>query len=436
MADNMDLEDAEAPPSIDPSREVVAELDIYVAGPGTLGVRPEAQGYVLQFPQRPLDRPYADPARVQLKNTVKRMQWDIPLATGGPNYNPDADPSIRQRQFTLQSSRVDPGMQGLAVGLRRGNAVYLIPVAEVLQMRHSPAYLDAAKEKAEAEEEAGGSKKGGKRGAVVKQEDGSSGADPLAPITVQVKKHETEQQTEARLRSYAYHAQQEEADAWIDLRFRGADSDEAAALLDKIPRAVRTRAVPLAATMSPERYLDAIVPQSGPSMEDEGDEGAGAGDLGAPAPAVRHGAGQLTPEALAALPSQLALFFQHSHVLSLDNIRALLRNVQTHSVLNRAGETASDVALHKAVMEAGDFVCIRKSYTLKNTGNATVDPLRTAVLDLLREKDTIKRGDVATAAGAAGIEFSDGLYQKVMKELCTSRGAVWTLKTGSEGHRG
>ena len=39
-----------------------------------------------------------------------------------------------------------------------------------------------------------------------------------------MKKRETEQQAEARMRSYAYKAQLEEQDPWVDLAFRDAAS--------------------------------------------------------------------------------------------------------------------------------------------------------------------------------------------------------------------
>jgi hypothetical protein len=40
----------------------------------------------------------------------------------------------------------------------------------------------------------------------------------------QVKRRETEQQAEARLRSYAHLAAQEEADTWVALEYHGASS--------------------------------------------------------------------------------------------------------------------------------------------------------------------------------------------------------------------
>lgn len=421
----------------DKGNEVVFELDLYAGGNSAFG-KPTSQGYVLQFPQRSPDRPYEDPYHVQIKNKVKRMQWDIPLSTV-QNYNPDADPATKVRSFTLQSTRVDPGMHGLAVGVRQGNAVYLLPVSEVLQMRHSPAYLDKEQEKQKEKEKekeaekrrAGGADGAGPSGVAIKEEDGGN-ASELMPITVQVKKHETEQQTEARLRSYAFHAAQEDADPWIQLKFLPPESHAAVTLLDKIPTRVNKADVAVVAN-SPESYLQAIVPGSTIGHDgalDAGVAGA-ANELGKPVGQLGNPAEVLSPEATAALPSQLGAFFIAAPVLSLDNIRAMMLNLHSQPALKRAAETISDPALHAAIVASGEIVSIRKSYTLRVTNNPTTDPLRAVVLHLLQEKETVKRSDVTDAATARNINVTDAMYQRVMKELCTSRGSNWSIKTGS-----
>lgn len=59
------------------------------------------------------------------------------------------------------------------------------------------------------------------------------GNPPLFPhparCLLQVKRRETEQQAEARLRSYAHLAAQEEADPWVPLEYHGEASGGAAA---------------------------------------------------------------------------------------------------------------------------------------------------------------------------------------------------------------
>ena len=431
MASNMDIDGANGLSDDDKGNEVVFELDLYAGGSSPFG-RSTTEGYVLQFPQRSPDRPYDDPYYVQLKNKVKRLQMDIQLSTA-QNYNPDAPPASKIRSFSLQSTRVDPGIKGLAVGVRHGNAVYLLPVSEVLQMRHSPAYLDKEREKekerdAEKKRAAADSSDAGPSGVSIKEEDGDK-SNELMPITVQVKKHETEQQTEARLRSYAFHAQREEADSWIPLKFYPQESEQAVHLLEKIPARVNKADVALV-TNTPEAYLEAIVPGSNVGHDGTMDAARHDGELGNPAGQLGNPIEQLSPEAMAALPSQLGAFFMAAPVLSLDNIRAMLMNLPSQPVLKRVGETASDPALHAAIVATGEIVSIRQSYALRVTNNPTTDPLRAVVLHLLEERETVKRSDVTDAAIARNINVSDAMYQRVMKELCTSRGSNWSIKTG------
>ena len=50
------------------------------------------------------------------------------------------------------------------------------------------------------------------------------------------------------------------------------------------------------------------------------------------------------------------------------------------------------------------------------------------VIELLRETEQLKRSDIMEAAKQRGIPVSDTLYSKVVKELCSSRGSIWSLK--------
>jgi post-segregation antitoxin (ccd killing protein) len=54
------------------------------------------------------------------------------------------------------------------------------------------------------------------------------------------------------------------------------------------------------------------------------------------------------------------------------------------------------------------------------------------VVELLRERDYVRRNDVFDNAKALGLDISDSLYNRVMKELCGSNGNQWRLKTGVE----
>ncbi len=50
------------------------------------------------------------------------------------------------------------------------------------------------------------------------------------------------------------------------------------------------------------------------------------------------------------------------------------------------------------------------------------------LIELLHDQEQVKRSDVVEAATQRGISVSDALYSKVIKELCNSRGSIWTLK--------
>ncbi len=51
------------------------------------------------------------------------------------------------------------------------------------------------------------------------------------------------------------------------------------------------------------------------------------------------------------------------------------------------------------------------------------------MIELLHEREQLKRSDIVDAARQKDLTVSDTLYSKVVKELCTSRGALWSLKT-------
>lgn len=56
---------------------------------------------------------------------------------------------------------------------------------------------------------------------------------------------------------------------------------------------------------------------------------------------------------------------------------------------------------------------------------------RDLVIELLKDKEQLRKNDVKDLASQKNLEVNDGLYGKVMKELCSSRGALWTLKSSA-----
>ncbi len=46
----------------------------------------------------------------------------------------------------------------------------------------------------------------------------------------------------------------------------------------------------------------------------------------------------------------------------------------------------------------------------------------------MQDVDVLRKADVSSAASRSNVAFEEKVYGRVMKELCTSRGGVWTMK--------
>lgn len=99
----------------------------------------------------------------------------------------------------------------------------------------------------------------------------------------------------------------------------------------------------------------------------------------------------------------------------------------------QAAASASNKCLHNAIVKTGMVTHVKSVYALTKASNGgAADALRAVLFNILRDKPNIRRTDVLDAARAEGLQnVSDSVYHKVMKDLCTSKGNVWTLKTGA-----
>jgi DNA-directed RNA polymerase-3 subunit RPC5 len=77
---------------------------------------------------------------------------------------------------------------------------------------------------------------------------------------------------------------------------------------------------------------------------------------------------------------------------------------------------------------------IENVYFLSSLGNPSLDPFRNVVIALLRAKGPnagLRRSDIMEASKIAlRSEVPGATYQKVLKELCYTRGGAWVLKPG------
>ncbi|BDA41399.1 probable DNA-directed RNA polymerase III subunit RPC5 at N-terminal half [Coccomyxa sp. Obi] len=421
---------------MEPEDQVVRELDVYLSN-GQLG--PDTKLCLLQYPLRPPWRPYEmDYSRkVQMKPVAKRMQIDVPLHKESDNYNSLADPSLRLDSIKLSSSSVDMPTS-YAVASIRGNRVVLTPVDEALALRPSLAHL--AKARAELES---------KISAASRPDEDEKPAE-LQPLTVQVKRRETERQVEMRMSSYSYLQSIEAEEPWVDLAAHAPDSVPA----DNVWAALKLTVdadVPM--TLDRQAYLDALLP--GPSAAPEPPpvldavsptraaassrarreeqlqpQPSTSGQPHAPdRPSAAAKAEPISPEARKALGDAVVAFCKHYTLFNQEQFRGFL-NKQQSAARELAEHPA--VQLREAIVATGIVLYCRGVFIKTVCGNAGLDALRNLIIALLQESDFLRKSDIVGAAKAGGIPFEERVYIKIMKELCTSKGGQWTIKKRAE----
>ncbi|KAJ3014092.1 UNVERIFIED_CONTAM: hypothetical protein HDU68_000436 [Siphonaria sp. JEL0065] len=84
------------------------------------------------------------------------------------------------------------------------------------------------------------------------------------------------------------------------------------------------------------------------------------------------------------------------------------------------------------IKEVMDRLCtfVQGRYILKRLGSS-VDEFRDPVVELFHNKTSLKKGEITAACQTAtGKNITQSTYAKIMKELATSSGPSWELKTG------
>ncbi|KAF6149723.1 hypothetical protein GIB67_017456 [Kingdonia uniflora] len=120
---------------------VVREIDVYF-NPSPFDANTEL--YVMQYPLRPSWRPYDLDSRceeVRIKPKSCEVEIDLSLDTDN-NFNKDKDGKNWATKQTLSSWK-SPPTTGYAIGLLKGNKLYVNPVRAVLQLRPSMKHLIA-----------------------------------------------------------------------------------------------------------------------------------------------------------------------------------------------------------------------------------------------------------------------------------------------------
>jgi DNA-directed RNA polymerase III subunit RPC5 len=400
-----------APPvpmaDVDADDYVVRELDVYIANDLHAA---STQLSLCQFPLRPPWRPYDmdQVSSVRFKNDAQRLEIDVPVAKDAQNYNQDVESFKQIPNITLRSSQVETNTS-YAVGVLAGDKMILAPVDYCLQLRPTMTHLPAAKKASNDESD----------------EEDQDEQDELAAVEVQVKKRETERQQMQRLNSYAFMSQKEEDEQWLKLNVHASGT----AVSDNIWTSfVKPTETDVGIPMDLKSYLACVVPQKSDTSSEHPDSTHSAPVASASAPEQA----KASPEALQALPKALAAMFEKQKICSMAIVRQfLLDNAAAGPA--KSVVSLTDRALHEAVIASGNIVCIRRVYIQQKTGKPDVDQLRAIVLDLLKEKESFRRADVMDVVKTVKkLEVNDTLYNKVVKELCFSRGNQWLLKSSSD----
>lgn len=382
---------------------VVKELEVYVCNE-FLGS--STQLCLMQHPLRPPWRPYEyDRAqRMRMKPQCKRIEVDVPVDVGTKNYNDTVEDYKKIKQLTLRSSAVDT-QTSYAIGTIKEGKLLLAPVDYCLQFRPFLNYLNVERKK-ELEESSSDEEE----------------EPQLKAVEVQVQKRETERQQQARLSSYAYLNQKEDEEPWVNLTVHVAESRPAESVWERITTLKDDSDPPT--VMDKSSYLKVVVPTR------SGTQTQSVSDTVSVVPST-SAAQNVSDETLKALPAAMAALFQKHSICNMANIRQWLQDYANGGSAKEAA-FLTDRALHDAVLQGGDVVCIRRMYMTCKTGSPTIDAFRSLVVDLLKDKEQFKRAEVMELANKAKVAVTETLYNKVVKDLCTSRGNYWIMKTGAD----
>ncbi|KAL0332515.1 UNVERIFIED_CONTAM: hypothetical protein Scaly_2153000 [Sesamum calycinum] len=126
----------------EPDDAIVREIDVYF----TPSIDCNTRLYVLQYPLRPLWRPYELDDRceeVRVKPASAEVEVDLAVDVDSKNYDSGAEPRVQMKKQILTSSWKPPHASGYAIGILTGNKLHLNPVHAVVQLRPSMQHLDA-----------------------------------------------------------------------------------------------------------------------------------------------------------------------------------------------------------------------------------------------------------------------------------------------------
>ena len=241
-------------------RKLVREI------PVVMGLTSGDGGTLLQYPLRPRDRPYERAAGLRTKRGTGRLEAALEpkIAADWKQYDKDASiPSSR----VLRSSPVDLKAQ-YAVGYEHGGVYYLLPVASAKAMRPTPVHPSHELAKL------AGATASGSAAAGASESKHDVKTEEVA-LSIQVRRRETEKQTEARVNSHSYLRELEAKEEWVELEVADAPEAESLAARSEVERGATYDDC-----QSKEEYMERLVAGAGGPPESSGAGGSGGGSVG------------------------------------------------------------------------------------------------------------------------------------------------------------
>ncbi|KDD72159.1 hypothetical protein H632_c3771p0, partial [Helicosporidium sp. ATCC 50920] len=121
------------------------------------------------------------------------------------------------------------------------------------------------------------------------------------------------------------------------------------------------------------------------------------------------------------------LVFKHVPVLTSHKLREHLERTLSGEAA-AAVAAAPEASLRAALLGSERVARVQERLVYKHTGNQQGDALRAIILSILKDRPSFRKTEVAALAKEQGVQFTDGLLSKAIKDLCVSRGSLWALK--------
>ncbi|ESR38957.1 SIN-like family protein [Citrus sinensis] len=216
---------------------IVREIDVFF----TPSIDADSKLYVMQYPLRPLWRPYELDERceeVRVKPSTSEVEMDLSIDVDSNNWDSEKASRLSMPKQTLSTTWMPPQATGYAIGVLIGNKLHLNPIHAVVQLRTSMGFLKS-----------GGSKRKNNVASEipVKLEDSN-----------QDKSVGSSKKQNKRMGSIEQRSNEEEC--WVPLKYHGSKSDFSARYLQRM---LVEENSPIHFTMNPYDYVSSLCPGAG-----------------------------------------------------------------------------------------------------------------------------------------------------------------------------